>query len=40
LNIYIYTDDEDKIREELKDLIDDAPIDEESDSDVSDRGMY
>lgn len=34
-----FLDDEDKIREELKDLIDDAPIDDESDadSDVSGR---
>ena len=30
--LYSYLDDEDKIREELKDLIDDNPIEEESDS--------
>lgn len=42
-NIYwmlLFSDDEDKIREDMKDLIDDAPIDDEesdADSDVSGR---
>ena len=34
LDVVVISDDEDKIREELKDLIDDAPIEEdESDAD-------
>lgn len=32
------SDDEDRLREELKDLIDDNPIEEESDNDDSDDG--
>lgn len=34
----LFLDDEDKIREELKDLIDDAPIDDESDADSDGSG--
>ena len=36
--VVIFTDDEDKIREELKDLIDDRPIDDESDGDSDGSG--
>lgn len=34
----LVSDDEDRLREELKDLIDDNPIEEESDNDDSDDG--
>lgn len=37
MNFYLFfLDDEDRIREELKDLIDDTPINEESDGEDSD----
>jgi transcription elongation factor SPT6 len=34
--MYIFSDDEEKLREELKDLIDDNPIEDESDGEDSD----
>lgn len=39
LFLWLYTDDEDRLREELKDLIDDEPIEESgSDGEDSDAG--
>lgn len=34
LDVVVISDDEDKIREELKDLIDDAPLEEDDESDA------